>query len=262
MVKQAAEKVERYTDYGALPGKLVIVEGIDGSGKSTQLDLLRKWIQSQGYLAHFSEWNSSPVVRETTRMGKEQRLLSPMSFSLIHAADFADRLERTILPPLRAGAVVLTDRYIYTAFARDVARGVDAEFVRRMYRFAPRPSAAIYFRVPLQEALHRILGGRPELKYYEAGMDLALSEDPYESFEIFQGRILQQYEQMVPEFGLHVIDATLPITQQQRQLREFVAPLLSGCLRKPIMPYGRLAEEHGVRGVYLAEVGKRDDPDE
>ena len=251
----------RYTDYGNLPGKLVIVEGIDGSGKSTQLDLLRKWIVAQGYLAYFSEWNSSPLVRSTTKMGKELRLLSPMTFSLIHAADFADRLERTILPPLRAGAVVLTDRYIFTAFARDAARGIAPEFVRRIYRFAPIPSAAVYFRVPLQEALTRILAGRPELKWYEAGMDLALSDDPYESFEIFQGRILEQYEQMIPEFGLHVIDATLPITHQQRQMRDLIKPLLSGCLRKPTMPYGRLMEEHGVRGAYLAEAEERHKPE-
>ena len=122
------------------PGKLIVVEGIDGSGKSTQLDLLNKWLLSQGYCAYFSEWNSSPLVRETTRYGKAKRLLSPLTFSLIHAADFADRLERAILPPLRAGALVLADRYIYTAFARDAARGMDRDFVRQVYRFAPTPT--------------------------------------------------------------------------------------------------------------------------
>ncbi len=242
---------DRYTNYGDLPGRLIIVEGIDGSGKSTQLDLLRKWIISLGYCAVFSEWNSSPVVRSTTKMGKDQRLLSPMTFSLIHAADFADRLDRTILPPLRAGAVVLTDRYIFTAFARDVARGIDPVYVRRVYRFAPRPSVAFYFRVPLDEALKRILTGRPELKWYEAGMDLGLSDDPYESFRLFQRGILDQYEAMVPEFGLHVIDATLPITQQQRQVRAVVEPLLNGCLRRPVTPYARLRDEQGLSGYYL-----------
>jgi dTMP kinase len=244
----------RYTEYGDLPGRLIVVEGIDGSGKSTQLDLLRKWVASRAYCAFFSEWNSSPVVRATTRMGKDQHLLSPMSFSLIHAADFADRLDRTIVPPLRAGAVVLTDRYIYTAFARDVARGIDSEYVRRLYRFAPRPTVAFYFRVPLEEALRRILTGRPELKYYEAGMDLGLSDDPYESFRMFQGRILEQYERIVPEFGLHVIDATLPITEQQRQVREVVGPLLAGCLRRPIMPHFELLQEQGLSGRYLKEM--------
>ena len=243
-----------YADYGELPGRLVIVEGIDGSGKSPQLDLMRKWILAQGYCAYLSEWNSSPLVRSTTKAGKEQLLLSPMTFSLIHAADFAERLERAILPPLRAGAVVLTDRYVYTAFARDASRGIDPDYVRRLYRFAPRPSAAFYFRVPLEEAMRRILMGRPELKYYEAGMDLGLSEDPYESFKLFQGRILEQYESMVPEFGLHVIDATLPITEQQRQVRDAVRPLVGNCLKRPVLPYSQLSSDLGISGYYLKDL--------
>jgi len=149
-----------------LPGKLFIVEGIDGSGKSTQLDLLHKWLVSRGYLVAFTEWNSSPVVRQTTKRGKAKQLFSPTSFSLLHAADLADRIEQNILPALRAGAIVLADRYIYTAFARDVARGVDREWVRSIYSFAIRPTLAFYFRVPLDESLQRILVGRPELKYY------------------------------------------------------------------------------------------------
>lgn len=245
---------KRFTEYPDLPGKLFIVEGIDGSGKSTQLDLLMKWIIGKSYYAHLSEWNSSPIVRSTTKAGKDQRLLSPMTFSLIHAADFADRLERTILPPLKTGAIVLTDRYIYTAFARDAARGIDPEFVRRVYRVAPRPSAAFYFRVPLEEALKRILTGRPELKWYEAGMDLDLSEDPYESFKLFQGRILEQYEKMVPEFGFHVIDATLPISEQQAQVRAIVEPMLEGCLKRTMVPYAKLSSDLGLSGHYLQEV--------
>jgi len=250
----------RYTDYGPMPGRLVVVEGIDGSGKSTQLDLLRKWIVAQGYSAYVSEWNSSPLVKATTKYGKDQRLLSPMTFSLIHAADFADRLDRAILPPLRAGAVVLTDRYIYTAFARDVARGIDPAYVRRIYRFAPKPSVAFYFRVPLDEAMRRILMGRPELKYYEAGMDLGLSDDPVESFRLFQGRILDQYERLIPELGLCVIDATRPITEQQRQVREIVRPILEGCLQQPVAPHAQLLGELGVSGHYLRELKSRTDP--
>lgn len=247
----------QYADQGPLPGKLFIVEGIDGSGKSTQLDLLKKWLISQGYCVSFSEWNSSPLVRETTSVGKMKRLLSPQTFSLIHAADFADRFERAILAPLRAGAVVLADRYIYTAFARDVARGMDPEYVRRIYRFAPKPTAAFYFRVPLAEALRRILTGRPELKYYEAGMDLGLSEDPYKSFELFQGRILDQYEKMVPEFGLSVIDATLPISEQQAQVRKLVEPHMKGVLRQPVNPYAEVLQTQGLSGRYLE--GKESD---
>jgi len=240
-----------------MPGKLVVVEGIDGSGKSTQLDLLRKWIISQGYCAYLSEWNSSPLVRATTKYGKDHRLLSPLTFSLIHACDFADRLERSILPPLRAGAVVLTDRYVYTGFARDIARGVDADYVRRVYRFAPKPSAAFYFRVPLDEAMRRILSGRPELKFYEAGMDLRLSDDPAECFRLFQGRILEEYERIIEEFDLHVIDATRPLSDQQRQVREYVRPLLEGCLRLPEEPQPGMLREFGIYGRYLRELHAR-----
>ncbi|MFM9957997.1 MAG: dTMP kinase [Phycisphaerales bacterium] len=247
----------QYAEQGPIPGKLFIVEGIDGSGKSTQLDLLKKWLIAQGYCVSFSEWNSSPLVRETTSLGKMKRLLSPQTFCLIHAADFADRFERAILAPLRAGAIVLADRYIYTAFARDVARGVDPEYVRRVYRFAPKPTAAFYFRVPLGEALRRILTGRPELKFYEAGMDLGLSDDPYKSFEQFQGRILDQYEKMVPEFGLSVIDATLPIAEQQAQVRGLVEPHLRGVLRQPVNPYAAVLQHQGLTGRYLE--GKESD---
>lgn len=234
-----------------LPGKLFIVEGIDGSGKSTQLDLIHKWLGSQGYCVYFSEWNSSPLVRTTTKRGKARHLLSPMTFSLIHAADFADRLERTIIPPLRAGAVVLADRYIYTAFARDAARGVDRDYVRRIYRFAPKPTGAFYFRVPLDEALRRILSGRPELKYYEAGMDLGLSHDPYKSFELFQGRILNEYDAMVEEFGLKEIDATMPIGKQQARVREMIEPHLDGALRTPVFPNAKVLATEGLSGRYL-----------
>jgi dTMP kinase len=151
-------------DGRALSGKLFIVEGIDGSGKSTQLDMLRKWLIGQGYCVAFSEWNSSPVVRNTTRRGKKKQLLTPTSFSLIHAADFADRMERQMLPALKAGAIVLADRYIYTAFGRDVARGVHPQWVRSVYSFAIQPTVAFYFRVPMDVSLERIMSGRPTLK--------------------------------------------------------------------------------------------------
>src|SRR6187455_3739539 len=135
------------------PGRLFIVEGIDGSGKSTQLALLEKWLESEGYGTFFSEWNSSALVRDVTKRGKKKKMLTPMTFSLIHATDFADRTEQHIIPPLKAGALVLADRYIYTAFARDVARGVDPRWVRSLYTFAVVPTRAFYFRTPLEVAL-------------------------------------------------------------------------------------------------------------
>jgi dTMP kinase len=205
-----------------IPGRLFIVEGIDGSGKSTQLTLLHQWLKAEGYGVVFSEWNSSPIVKNTTKRGKKKQLLTPATFSLIHATDFADRTERSIIPLLKAGAVVLCDRYIYTAFARDVSRGMDAAWIRELYAFAVKPTVAFYFRVPLEVAMKRINDARNGFKYYEAGMDLGLSSDPDESFRLFQGRILDEYEKMVPEFGLTVIDATLPIEVQQQQMRQLV----------------------------------------
>jgi dTMP kinase len=210
------------------PGRLFIVEGIDGSGKSTQLSLLRRWLESEGHAVVFSEWSSSPLVKKVTRRGKKKKLLTPMTFSLIHATDFADRTEHQIIPPLKAGSVVLADRYVYTAFARDVARGVDHEWVRSLYGFAVKPTVGFYFRVALDEAIKRLRAGRAGFKFYEAGADVGLADDLEESFRIFQGRIIEEYERMVEEFGLVVIDASLPIEEQQIRMRKFVAEALTG----------------------------------
>jgi dTMP kinase len=216
------------------PGKLFIVEGIDGSGKSTQLSLLQQWLRREGYLVFFSEWNSSPLVKETTRRGKKKQMLTPTTFSLIHATDLADRIERHIIPPLKAGAIVLADRYIFTAFARDTARGVNPRWVRELYRFAVKPTIALYFRVPLEVSLKRILGARAGLKYYEAGMDLGLSDDIEESFRIFQGMIRERYEEMIDEFGLTVIDATRSIEEQQNVVRALVERELKDLPKYPV----------------------------
>ncbi len=204
------------------PGKLFVVEGTDGSGKSTQLALLYQWLKTEGYPVFFSEWNSSPLVKDTTRRAKRRHLFTPATFSLLHATDFADRTERDIIPPLKAGGIVLADRYIYTAFARDVARGCDRDWVRRVYKFAVKPTVAFFFRAPLNVAIDRIVSGRPNLKYYEAGLDMDFSDDPEESFSIFQGKILEEYDRMIEEFDLTVIDATGSIELQQREMRKII----------------------------------------
>jgi dTMP kinase len=216
-------------------GKLIVVEGIDGSGKSTQLSLLSHWLRSQGLAVAFSEWNSSPLVQRTTRRGKKKEMFTPTTFSLIHATDFADRMESYILPLVKAGAIVCADRYAYTAFARDVARGVSRRWVRNLYSFALRPDLCFYFRVPLDVALGRILGGRNAIKYYEAGMDLGLSRDVEESFRIFQGRILDEYDGMAEEMDFHVIDAALSIEEQQQQMREIVVKVLGEALESQVL---------------------------
>ena len=222
------------------PGGLIVVEGIDGSGKSTQLYLLKRWLEIGGYRLHFTEWNSSPLVKSATRRGKQRRLLTPTTFSLLHAADFADRCERQILPLLHGGYLVLADRYIYTAFARDVARGCSPRWLRNLYRFAPIPDITFYFRAPLDVAVDRIMSGRPKLKYYEAGMDLGLSLDRAESFRIFQGRILAQYDEMIESDRFVVMDGALPVNKLQRQMRQIV---------KAKLDLSRFAPKKNARGA-------------
>ena len=205
------------------PGRLIAVEGLDGSGKSTQIYLLRRWLQVQGLKVYFSEWNSSELVKAATSKGKKRELLTPTTFSLIHATDFADRYERHLAPLLRAGYLVLCDRYIFTAFARDVVRGCPPEWVRGIYDFAALPDLTFFFKADLEISLQRILDGRPQLKYFEAGLDLRLSSDPYESFRIFQGQILEQYLALSTEFNFLVVDANRLVEAQQSVVRELIA---------------------------------------
>lgn len=215
-----------------IPGKLIVVEGIDGSGKSTQIRLLEKWLKYNGHHVFLTEWNSSEIVKEITSKGKKKAKLTPTTFSLLHATDFADRYERNIFPLLRAGYFVLADRYIYTAYARDGTRGCSPDWVRKVYNFAIKPDITFYFRTPIDIAINRILSGRPQLKYYEAGMDMNLSKDPYDSYRIFQGRIIEQYESIVKSEGFTIVDATLGIEEQQNMMREKVISLLPKKLQK------------------------------
>ena len=164
--------------------------------------LLAKWLSADGHRVFVTEWNSSALVKAATKTGKKKNALTPMTFSLLHATDFADRLLYKIIPPLKAGMIVLADRYAYTAFARDVARGVDRRWVRDLYSFAVRPDLALYFRVPIDVSLDRLIARRVKLKFYEAGMDMGWSTNPTESFRIFQGKVLDEYDRIVDEFGL------------------------------------------------------------
>lgn len=208
------------------PGRLIAVEGLDGSGKSTQIHLLEKWLRRQDLKVFFSEWNSSALVKSATSKGKSRQLLTPTTFSLIHATDFADRYERQLVPLLRAGYIVLCDRYIFTAYVRDVVRGCSPRWVRGVYNFAALPDLTFFFKAELETSLNRILSGRPELKWFEAGMDLHLSNDRYESFRIFQGRMLQRYLAMTDEFKFITVDANQPIEVQQSFVRDIVATRL------------------------------------
>ena len=217
------------------PGKLLVVEGIDGSGKTTQLGLLAKWLIAEGHRVFITEWNSSALVKAATKTGKKKNALTPTTFSLLHATDFADRLLYKIIPPLKAGMIVLADRYAFTAFARDVTRGVDRGWLRELYSFAVRPDLSLYFRVPIEVSVDRLMARRIKLKFYEAGMDLGWSANPVESFRLFQGKVLEEYDRLVDEFGLQVIDAAGSITDQQRLVRAVVAPIVNARATEPDM---------------------------
>src|SRR5439155_2876734 len=218
----------------SLPGRLIAVEGLDGSGKSTQIYLLKRWLELQGLKVFFSEWNSSDLVKSATSKGKKRELLTPTTFCLIHATDFADRYERQLVPLLRARYIVLCDRYIFTAFARDTVRGCPPKWVRGIYSFAALPDLTFFFKADLEVSLRRILEARPELKYFEAGMDLRLATDPHESFHIFHGRILEQYLAMSTEFNFLVIDANQRVEAQQSLVRQLVTARIN--LSKYVLP--------------------------
>ncbi len=212
------------------PGRLIAVEGIDGSGKSTQATLLAKYLSSRGVPVFFTQWNSSALVKSATKIGKKKGLLTPTTFSLLHATDFADRLTYEILPPLKAGMVVIADRYAFTAFARDTARAVDRNWVRRVYNFAWKPDITFYFRIPVKVALQRLLTARAKIKYYEAGMDVGLGKNVEDSFLRFQQRVVDHYDDMITEFGFTVLNAEEPIPNQQIHVRQVVIDRLKAYL--------------------------------
>lgn len=207
-------------------GTLVCVEGIDGSGKSTQLTLLRDWLKSNGKDVIFTEWNSSPLISQTTKLAKKKNMLSPRTFSLLHAVDFADRLKQVIAPALKAGFIVLADRYAYTAFARDVARGVDPQWVREVYNFAIKPDLTVYFDINPKTSMERICFNRTP-KFYEAGMDLKLSNDPFESYLLFQSKVIKEYKKMLKEFDIIKLDANDSIHKKQVTIRKMLKEILA-----------------------------------
>lgn len=211
-------------------GLLVVIEGTDGSGKSTQLELLKKSIQAQSYGVMVSEWKTSRLIANVIDDAKDRNLLNATTYSLLYAADFADRLENQIIPALKSGFIVLLDRYYYTALARDVVRGQDIEWVKNLYDYAPEPDLVFYLDMPVDVLLKRIIG-TTGLDFYESGRDVGFSTDFYKSFEIYQKKCLEQYNNMKAEYNFKSIDGTLSIKEIHEIMNDEVQKILdSGIL--------------------------------
>ena len=211
-------------------GLLIVSEGTDGSGKSTQLNLLKKAIQDKSYGVMVSEWKTSRLIADVIDDAKERNLLNATTYSLLYAADFADRLENQIIPALKSGFIVLLDRYFYTALARDVVRGQNIEWVKNLYEYAPEPDLVFYLDMPVDVLLKRIIG-TTGLNYYESGRDVGFSTDFYKSFEIYQNKCLEQYNEMKSEYNFISIDGTKPVGEIHKIMNDEVQKLLdSGIL--------------------------------
>ncbi len=211
-------------------GLLIVIEGTDGSGKSTQLNLLKKAIQDKSYGVMVSEWKTSRLIADVIDDAKERNLLNATTYSLLYAADFADRLENQIIPALKSGFIVLLDRYFYTALARDVVRGQNIEWVKNLYEYAPEPDLVFYLDMPVDVLLKRIIG-TTGLNYYESGRDVGFSTDFYKSFEIYQNKCLEQYNEMKSEYNFISIDGTKPVGEIHKIMNDEVQKLLdSGIL--------------------------------
>src|SRR5579872_2347450 len=208
-----------------LPGRLIVIEGTDGVGRSTQLQLLRPWLESSGYAVVDTEMTRSVLAGSGLKQAKEGHTLGPITLNLFYATDFVDRFESQIVPALRAGFIVLTDRYIYSLMARAIVRGADPQWIRSIYGLALKPDAVFYLKIGLDDLIPRVLQ-RGGFDYWESAMDMRLGGDLFESFVNYQALLLEQYEAMTSEFGFQVLDASLPVEQLSEQLKYRILPLL------------------------------------
>ncbi|HYT28137.1 MAG TPA: thymidylate kinase [Ktedonobacteraceae bacterium] len=208
-----------------LPGRLIVIEGTDSVGRSTQLNLLRPWLESSGYAVVNTEMTRSVLAGAGLKQAKAGHTLGPITLNLFYATDFVDRFENQILPALRAGFIVLTDRYIYSLMARAIVRGADPGWIRSIYGLALIPDAVFYLKIGIDDLIPRVLQ-RGGFDYWESGMDMRLGGDLFESFVNYQTLLLEQFELMTREYGFQVIDASLPVDLLSEQLKQKVLPLL------------------------------------
>jgi dTMP kinase len=215
-----------YLRVGPLSGSLIVIEGTDGVGRSTQIEQLIPWLEVQGYAVANTGWTRSPLLSETINEAKAGHELTVTTFSLLYAADFADRLENEIIPALRAGFIVVCDRYMYTAFARDAAMGADREWTRELFGFALVPDLVLYLRIDVENLIPRVLEGKG-MDYWESGMHLALGSDIFDSFQRYQSRLIREYNRLAREFRFLSVDARQPIDHIQGELRHRISEYLN-----------------------------------
>jgi dTMP kinase len=232
-------------DLSNLPGKLIVIEGTDGVGRTTQINLLKPWLEQEGHAVLVTGMTRSTLAGKGIKRAKEGNTLGRITQALFYATDFADRLENEIVPALRAGFVVLTDRYTYSLMARALVRGIDPTWVRNLYSFAVRPDAVFYLRIGIEALTPRVIFSHG-FDYWESGMDLFTNEDMYESFCKYQAALMAQFDGLAREYGFQVADASQPVDQVFQQLREEIGRALkekpasttsTGSLRK--MPDAR-----------------------
>lgn len=215
-----------YQSLKGLKGKLIALEGPDGVGRSTHLELLQEWLEVQGYGVLTTGWTRSELMAKTIASAKQGNILDPWSYSLLYATDFADRLEHQIIPALRSGFVVLSDRYIYTAFARNVVRGCDRQWIRDVFGFAIVPDLVCYLRIDVDTLALRVIESAKGMNYWESGMDMRMGADLYDSFKKYQGLIIEESDKIAEEFGFQVVDARRPPDEIQEALRARILPVL------------------------------------
>jgi len=216
-----------YTNIGELPGKLIVLEGNDGVGRSTQMELLRQWLEVEGYGVSDTGLARSPLTQPGLDAAKAGHTLGRLTMNLFYATDFADRLENSILPALNAGFCVLSDRYFYSIIARNVVRGADPEWARKVYGFAVKPDIVFYLKADLENLVRRVLRGRG-FDYWESGMDVSFADNLYDSFAKYQNELTRQFSQMADEFGFITIDANRSTQEIFDDLKSHTQKLLNG----------------------------------
>jgi dTMP kinase len=221
-----------YLPLDRFPGKLIAIEGADGVGRTTQLTLLREWLEVKGYGVVETGWTRSALMQPTIELAKASNTLNKLTFVLLYATDFADRLEKEIVPALKAGFIVLSDRYIFTALARAGVRGVDRQWLRNLYGFAIAPHLTFYLKVDVETLIGRVLGIRG-MDFWESGMDMKLGDDIYDSFRAYQNKMLREFSSMSEEFHFRTIDARRSIDTIQEELRRQVSSFLDQSEKPP-----------------------------